>query len=119
MRNKYVVGEGYFKDLLERPDKVIVRVASAVKRRFPECNGLVTSDGISGTAIIVPVALKLKLPFCIVRRGNRSHSFDSIVGQIGPRLDMVFIDDFIDSGATINLVNKKMKREFEMRKGAA
>jgi adenine/guanine phosphoribosyltransferase-like PRPP-binding protein len=111
MKIEYL-GAEYFKDLLERPNSVIVRVASAVRRNFPKCTGLITIDGISGTAIIVPVALKLKLPFCIVRRGNRSHSIHGMVGQIRPRMNMVFIDDFIDTGATIRLVNKKMKSKF-------
>jgi len=99
----------YFPDVINRPSKVINRVCSIIRKDFPDCKGVITADGLSGSLILVPVALRLNVPFAVVRIKKSSHS-DNVVE--GPRTmtNFVFIDDFIEKGKTIKNVLQTLDR---------
>jgi hypothetical protein len=103
-------GAEYFPDIMERPQIVINRVCRAIRRYFPNCGGLLTADGISGVSIIIPVSLELKLPICIVRK-KTSHSSSVIMHHVECD-NLVFVDDFIESGNTFCQVLERLKGDF-------
>jgi adenine/guanine phosphoribosyltransferase-like PRPP-binding protein len=98
------INNTYFKDLFIRPDILVNRLAKAIKKEFPTCDGIVASSGLSGAAIVVPVAMKLKMRFAFVRI-KKSHSFEKVEGHCRIR-NPVIIDDFIETGKTMkNTIN--------------
>lgn len=63
--------------------------------------------GLSGALVIPEIAARMNKHWAIVRKENDSeHAQHAIEGAVGQR--WLFIDDFIDSGRTLNFVKDKM-----------
>lgn len=58
--------------------------------------------GLSGSLVVPTLARAFNVHWAIVRKNDGSHSGNSFEGEIGQR--WLFVDDFIDSGATANRV---------------
>jgi len=90
----------YLDRLFSEPKYVVDAMCRIIRKEFPECGGIVTADGISGVSIIMPLALKLKKPYAIVRLKKGSHSHLKVEGH--RNIDnYVFVDDFIGSAKTL------------------
>jgi orotate phosphoribosyltransferase-like protein len=102
----------YLQDIFYRPKTTIKQIVRTIKKHYPEVQGIVSSSGISGSLLVVPVATELKSKFAIVRT-KRTHSSCKVEGyyEIG---GYVIIDDFIDSGTTVKQIIRKMKVESEL-----
>lgn len=67
--------------------------------------------GTSGAAIAYPLSYKLKLPLiCVRKTGEKSHYTGSTEGDAEAKKYLI-VDDFIQSGKTINNIIKKIKRD--------
>ena len=99
---KKYVSSNYLSPLFLRPASVINKTAALIKKNFPDCDGIIVSAGFSGSSIVIPVALKLKKKFAIVRT-KKTHSSNKIEGC--QRINKyVIIDDFIETGTTLDKI---------------
>ncbi len=63
--------------------------------------------GVSGSIFVPLLARELGCYWAIARKSNDgSHSFNAIEGDIGER--WVFVDDLVDSGATLKRVQRQV-----------
>lgn len=67
--------------------------------------------GTSGAAVAYPLSYKLGLPLTCIRRGI-THSSRRIEGVTNPDY-YIIVDDFIDSGHTVNAIRKAVKNEWK------
>ncbi len=86
--------------------EIIRAICLAVKTNFPNCGGIISADGLSGSTIVIPVATQLKLPFGFVRN-KKSHSRYRVEHHTAIK-NVVIIDDLIDSGKTMRGTIKKL-----------
>ena len=67
--------------------------------------------GISGMAIGFPLAFKLQLEICVVRKnGDSTNALRALEGYI-PQGDFVILDDFIGCGTTVRTIISAIKKE--------
>jgi len=78
----------------------MVDTVNRVKPDFLVCRG------ISGLAMTAPLSYVSKVPYCIVRKSDDSHSMYPVEGYYPDtdKASYLIIDDFIASGATIRTV---------------
>jgi adenine/guanine phosphoribosyltransferase-like PRPP-binding protein len=94
----------YLGELFQNPKTLINNISLAIKRIYPNCGGLISGSGLSGSSILVPVAIKLNLPFLFVR-DKKTHCLYSVEGH---RVNnAVIIDDCIESGTTMRRLIKR------------
>jgi orotate phosphoribosyltransferase len=69
--------------------------------------------GLSGSIFAARTAPAMSKSFAIVRKDDdkSTHSHDIVEGRIGSR--WIFVDDFIDTGATFRDVYRKVTQELE------
>ena len=65
--------------------------------------------GTSGAALAYPISAELKIPLICVRKSDKNHSGLQIEGCTSVA-KYIIIDDFIDTGATINRIINKIKK---------
>ena len=96
-------------NLFEHPELIVNKVASAIKKHFPECDCIAGNAGISSAAVVMPIALKMKKPF-VFARTKKSHSHARCVGHTGVFTkggrskrfsNIVVIDDFMETGTSL------------------
>lgn len=86
--------------------KLIKLCVSIVSKLKPDT---IVVRGLSGTLVGLPLALRLKVHFAFVRKGNdTSHSLSGIEGprELGR---FVIIDDFVSSGGTLGAIMKAVE----------
>jgi adenine/guanine phosphoribosyltransferase-like PRPP-binding protein len=64
--------------------------------------------GTSGAAVAYPLSISLKIPLICVRKDS-SHSYLKVEGCIGA-LKYIIVDDFIESGKTMNKIINSIKK---------
>ena len=87
---------GYMDEAFDDPDKITARVRNLLKGvKYDTLVG----TGLSGTLVVPHVARTLGKHWLIVRKPNDgTHSWHRAEGELGKR--WVFLDDFVDTGAT-------------------
>lgn len=69
-------------------------------------------SGSSGAALAFPLALKHELPVIYVRKaGEKSHGYNVEFNGTGSGLRYIIVDDFIDTGSTVERIYKKVQKE--------
>lgn len=69
-------------------------------------------SGSSGAALAFPLALRHELPVIYVRKaGEKSHGYDVEFNGEGSGLRYVIVDDFIDTGSTVERIYKKVQQK--------
>lgn len=79
-------------------------------KKFVKINKIdaIAFTGMSGAAFAFPLSLKLKIPLlCIRKKIDKSHSHLKVEGFIYSK-NFIIIDDFIDTGNTINYIVKSI-----------
>jgi hypothetical protein len=94
-------------DLFTQPHLTISRVTKVIRDHFPKCGGIVTAAGLSGSMLVLPVALRVKVPYAVVR-DKESHGANFVEGDRGVKR-YVIIDDFISSGETVANVIRQIR----------
>ena len=91
-----------------RREKIVAKVCKKLKK-YPEEVGLVFT-GLSGMLVGIPVAAKTKRPFAIVRKPHDSKHASFVVEGYKFK-SFIIIDDFSESGGTIERILAEMKTE--------
>jgi len=81
--------------------KELVKVARKIKRKHPF--DAIAFTGMSGAGVAFPLSFLLKVPLILIRKKGYSHSSDEIEGTYNSKRYLI-VDDFIDSGETINKI---------------
>jgi adenine/guanine phosphoribosyltransferase-like PRPP-binding protein len=92
------------------------KLAKIVNRLARKINALrkktkidaIAFTGQSGSSVAYPLSYKLGIPLICIRKGCESHSSKTYEG-ICPVENYVIVDDFIDSGDTIDRIVNKVK----------
>ena len=87
---------GYMGEAFDDPDKITARVRNLLKGvKYDTLVG----TGLSGTLVVPHVARALSKHWLVVRKPeDGTHSCHAAEGELGKR--WVFLDDFVDTGAT-------------------
>jgi len=89
----------------------------SIKRSHPF--DAIAFTGTSGAGIAFPLSYLLKIPLIHVRKKEiRSHSSYDIEGTISSKRYLI-VDDFIDSGATINRIRSYIRKDRQLKKSKA
>lgn len=65
--------------------------------------------GVSGLLVGPYISAKLKQKFVVVRKpGDSAHCLDPVEGAKKVR-DYIIVDDFVDTGATVNVIHSTMR----------
>lgn len=108
------LSEGYHKSVRpERLMEIVDGTAAAIKKlRETVTFSHIVATGSSGQSITWPVAYKLGIPVCIVRKeGEKSHA--GLVTGYGDMEDYVILDDFIGTGTTVKRVLDTIAERFK------
>lgn len=99
----------YFYHILNYPKATVEELCRAIKE-FGQVD-IIVGTGLSGTLPLVAVSIKSEIPIAVIRKpGETNHCCDNIEMSnidIGIR-SYVIIDDFIDTGETIETIINKM-----------
>ncbi len=107
------VSGGYFSRAVDDVDGIVAD-AKRLLADAPEFDTLV-GTGLSGALIVPTLARALDVHWLLVRKPNDgTHGNTAAEGKLGAR--WLFVDDFIDSGATLERVTEVVGR---LRPGAA
>lgn len=95
-----------FSKQIKTRDKII-RMIRRKKIKFD----VLVGTGLSGIVPVVMVAQKLRKPFCIIRKGEKTHSYLTVEGMVPNDTERyLMIDDFVEEGTTVRRVKKQMKK---------
>lgn len=96
---------GYMEAAFKSPEEIF---ADAYDCLADQDFDTIVGTGVSGDLIVPVLAREIGCLFAIVRkRPADSHTHSELEGNIGER--WVFVDDLIDSGATLDKVKKSVK----------
>lgn len=80
-----------------------------------ECFDTFVGTGLSGSLVVPVLAHEFGKDFAIVRKGREgSHSYNMVEGKLGHR--WVFVDDFVSTGKTAQMVDERIKEAAGNRK---
>lgn len=90
--------------------KATVENAVASIKTFREKNNfeVILFTGVSGAALAFPVSYLTGVPIACLRKPNSSHSIYTLEGW-WPRSSYIIIDDFVETGDTINRIHERVK----------
>lgn len=99
-------GPKALKKLMIKADKKFTKLVK--KERIQA----IAFSGSSGAALAFPLALKHELPVIYVRKvGEKSHGYNVEFNGAGSGLRYIIVDDFIDTGSTVERIYKKIQKE--------
>lgn len=110
-RIKHEIRSDYLNSIYEIKDftkkiNYIVKELKVIRRKNPF--DAIAIRGVSGMAVGFPISLLLKIPLINVRKPGLSHYLDEVEGTISSKRYLI-IDDFIESGNTINHIRKVIR----------
>jgi hypothetical protein len=86
-----------------------VRVAARHIRESEIEYDSICVQGMSGVIVGAPLALRLRKPLVVVRKdGEKRHSHEDVINYLRIGDAWLFVDDFIDSGATLRRVYDRL-----------
>lgn len=91
----------YLKDALTNDLSYLIGRFEKVAKKRARFDTII-GTGLSGAIVVPELARRLGLKWAIVRKQDGSHSPNKIEGEIGKA--WLFVDDFVDSGATQQFV---------------
>ena len=102
---------GTFRDL----DAAVLRAVRRIERCTVQKFDMIVVQGVSGMSLGFPLALKLGIDICVVRKdGENNHCGDErITGSAVKGKKLLFVDDFVSSGLT----RQRVRREVEAAGG--
>lgn len=90
----------------------LTEMADRVRDRLGDLEyDTIVGTGLSGALVVPTLARELDKHWAIVRKEDGSHSDNMIEGAVGRR--WLFVDDFVDSGATVRRVIATMTDELD------
>lgn len=113
---------GYFTNALKNPRETIDVICHAIKDPKFSPVEFIVGTGISGTLVLLPVSMKSGIPYGAIRKEidaktehdeGGSHSHNEIeTYETRKTCRYIIIDDFIESGNTIQRIKKVMTKEW-------
>mgnify|MGYP001558147125 CR=1 FL=1 len=104
------IATGYLGDIyqVKKFTKLVLKVTKEIKKfHKKQPFDAIAFTGTSGAALAYPLSAKLGIPLICIRRGQ-NHFKEAIEGFVGAKT-YIIIDDFIETGATIDRIIKKVK----------
>lgn len=96
-----------------RPEefKVTVENTVAAIKAFREKNNfeVILFTGVSGAALAFPTSYLTGIPIACLRKPSSSHSIYTLEGWWRPGSSYIIIDDFVETGDTINRIHERVK----------
>ena len=107
----------YFENITRYPEITVDTICHALSDpKFGRVDFIV-GTGISGTLVLLPVAIRLKIHFAAVRKlmcgSHANNLMESSLSGENDAYRYVIIDDFVSSGETLKTVKKTMRRQYE------
>jgi hypothetical protein len=107
--SKYRVHSDYLYTTLDTPElaKLLADISSQLAP--------LSFTGVSGTLVAPPLALALNKGMIVVRKEG-SHSKQKVEGLMGDGLRYLIVDDFMESGETVERIIYEIKQRFHAKK---
>ncbi len=95
-----------------------VKIATNTLRKYRQKHKFdaIAFTGTSGAALAYPLSYTLKIPLICVRKSTRDNHFGSKVEGCYSVDKYIIVDDFIDTGSTIEKIQKAIKEEIKEAK---